>query len=164
MGNFLISPLKKYFYIPLAVFLVSSCTKLDVFEKNAEIPGQKWQYNNAPTFTFAITDTTASYSISIVLRHTDAYQYNNIWLKVGSRAPGDSMHYQNVDIPLGSDSKGWNGNGMDDIFEFRKNITPGPVPFKMPGNYTFTIAQIMRENPLPHILSIGLRVEKVNAY
>jgi len=51
---------------------------------------------------------------------------------------------------------------MDDIFEVRKNITPGPVPFKKAGNYTFIIAQIMRENPLKHILNVGIRVEKVN--
>jgi len=80
---------------------------------------------------------------------------------VGSRAPGDTMRFQNIDITLGSDAKGWEGRGMDDIYEFRKNITPGPVPFKKPGTYTFTISHIMRENPLRHILSIGLRVEKV---
>ncbi len=50
---------------------------------------------------------------------------------------------------------------MDDIFEVRKNITPGPVPFKKAGIYTFTIGQIMRENPLLHILNVGIRVEKV---
>ena len=118
-------------------------------------------YNNTPAFTFNITDTAASYNIFIVLRHTDAYKYNNIWLKVGSQAPGDTMHFQNMNITLGTDAKGWEGNGMDDIFELRKNITPGPVPFKKPGKYTFTISQIMRENPLQHILSVGLRVEKM---
>jgi gliding motility-associated lipoprotein GldH len=134
---------------------------LDVFEKNVKIGGQ-WMYNNTPVITFNITDTTVSYNIFIVLRHTDAYKYNNIWLKVGSQAPGDTMHFQDMDIVLGTDAKGWEGNGMDDIFEFRKNITPGPMPFKKPGNYTFTISHIMRENPLHHILSVGLRVEKVH--
>ena len=49
---------------------------------------------------------------------------------------------------------------MDDIYELRKNITPGPVSFKRPGNYIFAIAQIMRENPLLHIMDVGIRVEK----
>ncbi|MGH2564118.1 MAG: hypothetical protein ACRDE8_14425 [Ginsengibacter sp.] len=47
------------------------------------------------------------------------------------------------------------------MFEVRKNITPGAVPFKKPGEYTFSVAQIMRENPLSHILNVGFRVEKV---
>ena len=97
-----------------------------------------------------------------MLRHTDAYNYNNLWLTLGSQAAGDTMRYQNINVELGDDAKGWAGTGMDDIFEVRKNITPGPIPFKKSGNYTFSVAQIMRENPLKHILNVGMRVEKVN--
>lgn len=127
-----------------------------------QIPEQVWDNTNKPSFTFTITDTTASYNIFIVVRHTDAYNYNNLWLTLGLQAPGDSIHSQNINIELGNDAKGWEGTGMDDIFEIRKNITPGPLPFKKAGNYTFTIAQIMRENPLRHILNVGIRVEKVS--
>ena len=95
------------------------------------------------------------------MRHTDAYKYNNVWLSFGSQAPGDTMHSQNLDITLGNDAKGWEGKGMDDIFEYRKNITPGPVPLKKAGTYTFTLSQIMRENPIDHILNVGVRIEKV---
>ena len=126
-----------------------------------QIPEQVWYNTNKPSFTFIITDTAATYNVYIVLRHTDAYNYNNLWLTLGSQAPGDSIHSQNINIELGNDAKGWEGTGMDDIFEIRKNITPGPIPFKKAGNYTFTIAQIMRENPLKHILNVGIRVEKV---
>ena len=131
-----------------------------MFEKTDPIPQQSWDYNHKPSFTFTITDTSTAYNIFIVLRHTDAYSYNNIWLTVGSQAPGDTMRSQNMNLELGDDVKGWHGTGTDDIFEVRKNISPGPVPFKKPGNYTFTIAQIMRENPLKHILNVGIRVEK----
>ncbi len=125
------------------------------------IQSQQWFYNNNPSFTFNITDTSHAYNIFIILRHTDAYAYNNIWLKLGSQSPADSMLFQNINLNLGNDAKGWEGTAMDDIIEVRKNITPGPVPFKKAGKYIFTIAQIMRENPLKHVLSIGIRVEKV---
>ena len=32
--------------------------------------------------------------------------------------------------------------------------------FKQPGKYSFSISQIMRDNPLLHIMSVGLRIEK----
>jgi gliding motility-associated lipoprotein GldH len=80
---------------------------------------------------------------------------------MGSQSPGDTMLYQNINIEVGNDAKGWAGTGMDDIFEVRKTLTPGPIPFKKSGGYTFTLAQIMRENPLKHILNVGIRVEKV---
>jgi gliding motility-associated lipoprotein GldH len=133
-----------------------------VFEKTAPIPAQSWSYDNKPSFTFTITDTSAAYNVYIVVRHTDAYNYNNLWLTVGSQTPGDTMRFQNINLELGNDAKGWEGTGMDDIFEVRKNITQGPIPFKKAGDYTFTLSQIMRENPLKHILNVGIRVEKVN--
>ena len=138
-----------------------SCVKVDLFEKQAKIPSQQWFYDNNPSFTFDISDTTSLYNLYIVLRHTDSYNYSNIWLRLGSKSPGDSMRFQNINLTLASDANGWEGAGVDDIFEVRKSITAGPIPFKKPGKYTFSISQIMRENPLTHILNVGLRVEKV---
>lgn len=142
--------------------MLASCTRIDLFEKQVSIPDQSWFYQNKPEFTFQINDTNALYNIYVILRHTDAYEYNNIWLRLGSTAPGDTTRYQNINLSLATDLKGWDGTGMDDIYEVRKIITPGPVPVKKMGIYRFTVEQIMRENPLRHILSVGLRVEKVN--
>ena len=151
--------MKLIFYLPL-MFALTGCAKINVYEKDVHIPVQAWYYNFKPSFSFTISDTSAIYSVYIVLRHTDAYKYNNLWLSLGSQAPGDSMHFQNINLLLANDQKGWEGSGMDDIYELRKNITPGPVPFKRPGNYIFAIAQIMRENPLLHVMDVGIRVEK----
>lgn len=151
----------------LAVTIVSSvcftaCSPINLYEKTVLIPSQAWYYNYVPSFSFNITDTTAAYNIYIVLRHTDSYEYNNIWLRLGTKAPGSAEHFQNLDLTLGNDAKGWEGQGMDDIFDVRKIITRGAIPFKRAGTYTFTVAQIMRENPLKHILNVGIRVEKTS--
>jgi gliding motility-associated lipoprotein GldH len=153
--------LKKIIVIWALASAVASCSTVDLYEKQAFMPSQQWYYNNMPSFTFKITDTVSLYNLYIVLRHTDAYNYNNIWLRLGSKAPGDTIRFQNINLPLATDATGWDGTGTDDIFEVRKNITPGPVPFKKAGSYTFSIAQIMREDPLNHILNVGLRIEKV---
>lgn len=154
--------MKKIISIIFLSTLFASCIKIDLFEKQSQIPSQQWYYNNVPQFTFNIEDTSSLYNVYIVLRHTDLYQYNNIWLRVGSTSPSDTVHYQNINLRLATDSKGWEGTGMDDIFEVRKNISPGPVSFKRSGDYSFSVAQIMRENPLNYILNVGIRVEKVN--
>ena len=140
---------------------VSSCAKVDVFEKNTAIPQHRWPYSLQPVFDFTITDTASLYNLYIVLRHTDAYRYNNIWLNVGSQSPADSMRYQKFDLQLGTDASGWEGTGMGDIWELRKSITKGPFKFNKAGNYKFEIAQMMRENPLPGIMNVGVRVEKL---
>jgi gliding motility-associated lipoprotein GldH len=100
--------------------------------------------------------------VYVIIRHTDRYEYNNIWLRIGLKTPSDSFNYQNVNLTLATDAKGWEGTGMDDIYEVRKNISFAPLSFKKPGDYTFSIAQIMRENPLKNILNVGLRIEPVS--
>jgi gliding motility-associated lipoprotein GldH len=144
--------------ITFCVF-VSSCTQLATFEKDTAIPGNKWKSSVEIKGSFAVTDTTATYNTYIVLRHTDAYKYNNIWLNVGIQPPADSMHFQKLDVALGTDAAGWFGSGMNDIWELRQLYFKG-VRFKNPGTYNFTITQIMREDPLPGIMSAGFRLEK----
>jgi gliding motility-associated lipoprotein GldH len=136
-----------------------SCTQLDTFEKNTSIPNYQWQSSFAAKGSFAITDTAVAYNAYIVLRHSDAYKYNNIWLNVGIQPPADTMRYQKVDLQLGIDDKGWTGAGMNDIWEQRQILFTGRH-FKTTGTYNFSIKQIMRDDPLPAIMSAGLRVEK----
>lgn len=148
--------------IMMLIFFVlfTSCKQIDVFEKNTSIPKYEWQSNFAATGNFIISDTLSEYNISLVLRHTDAYKYNNIWLEIGLQAPGDSLYKQKVDLKLGDDANGWEGTGMNDIWEVRKLLNGKPRRFKQPGNYNFSISQIMRDNPLPNVITVGLRVEK----
>lgn len=141
--------------------LFFSCKHIDVYEKNVNIPKSEWSYNFSPSYTFNIADTTVDYNIYVVVRHRDAYNYNNIWIDMGTKPPADTIHHQKLDIQLGDDEQGWYGTGLDDIWEYRKIISRGPYRFRKAGEYNFTISQIMRENPLPGILSVGIRIEKV---
>ena len=146
--------------VATCVIYISSCTQIDIFEKNTTIPNNEWKQDFAATGDFLVADTISPYSIYLVLRHTDAYQYNNIWLNIGLQPPGDSMHFQKVNLVLGDDANGWEGSGMNDIWEVRKLLNAEPRRFRQPGKYSFKILQIMRDNPLPHIMSVGLRLEK----
>ena len=62
------------------------------------------------------------------------------------------------DVLLATNEKGWMGTGMDDVYEHRSTLA-ARQPLKA-GTYTFTIEQIMREDPLREVLNVGLRLEK----
>ncbi len=138
-----------------------SCRQIDVYEKNTPIPKYEWQRNFAANGSFTIKDTSAFYNVSVVLRHTDAYAYNNIWLNIGLQSPGDSMYFQKIDLLLGNDANGWEGAGMNDIWEVRKLLNGQARRFKKAGTYQFQISQLMRDEPLKNVMSAGLRVEKM---
>jgi gliding motility-associated lipoprotein GldH len=137
-----------------------SCRQLDVYEKNTTIAGHNWKSDFAAKGSFDITDTTSFYNLYVVLRHTDAYRYENIWLSIGLQAPGDSMRYTRYNVQLAKGAEGWEGTGMNDIWEIRKLLQTSGSLFKKTGTWNFSISQLMRDNPLPHIMSAGLRVEK----
>ena len=140
-----------------------SCQKVDLFEKDVSIPRHAWQSNYKPEFHFTITDTATPYNIYIVLRHSEKYSYNNIWLNLYTHIPGDSsVQKVQYELPL-ANSEGWLTNdAMDDLYEHRILITPGNERFyfKKPGEYVFTFEQIMREDPLENVFNVGLRIEK----
>ena len=153
---------KLLFLLPAFLcLLLFSCRQIDLFEKDTPIPKYQWQNNFSAKGIFNITDTIAAYNLFLVLRHTDAYKYNNIWLNVGLQSPGDTMYRQKVDLSLGNDANGWEGSGMNDIWEVRKLLNGEPKRFKKAGPYNFNIDQIMRDNPLFNIMSVGLRIEKI---
>lgn len=154
---------KMILFVALTSLAFVGCVSINLYEKQTPIPDQKWTYNFVPEFSFQIKDTVSRYNLSVVIRHTDMYAYNNIWIKLGTQTPGDTVHFQRINLVLvAPEGEGWLGSGMNDIYEVRKNISPGPISFKTPGIYNFSIAQVMRDNPLAHIMSIGMRLEKVS--
>jgi gliding motility-associated lipoprotein GldH len=152
-----------YFVLLTSYFLLpASCTRVDVFEKNATIPKQVWSSRYKPEITFDIQDTISRYNIFIVIRHTDAYRYKNIWINVHTESPSGVTHNQPLNLQLATDSKGWLGSGMDDIFEHRILITPPQSPERLgAGTYRFKLENIMREDPLKNVMNVGIRLEKV---
>ena len=147
------------------VFLMMSffsCKQMEVYEKNEVIPEASWHRNFPVTGKFIIPDTIATYNIYLIFRHTDGYKYNNIWLNMGLQVPGDSMQYQKLELTLGNDATGWEGTGLNDIWEVRKQINSQPMRFKKSGEYNYSISQIMRDEPLNHVMSAGLRVQKAD--
>ena len=153
--------MKKIIYIvSLCVLLISACGKVNFFERTQRFPQQEWPFAVEPTASFDIQDTSSLYHIYVVLRHTDAYRYNNIWINVITQSPNDSPKTQLLNIALADNTKGWLGSGMDDIYDRRARITREPIALKK-GLYTFKLKQAMREDPLAYVLSAGVRVEKV---
>ena len=147
--------------VSVFVFLLASCNTIDVFEKNEAIPQQAWSSHFKPDFTFVIKDTSARYNIFLVVRHTDAYKYKNLWLNISIQEPGGVTKNNSVELKLATDDKGWLGSGMDDIFEHRILVTAEPKQL-MSGTYHFKLENIMRDDPLDHVMDVGIRLEKVN--
>ena len=153
-------PIKRVFFllVPCTLFLIS-CNTIDLYEKSVTIPGHQWKSSFKPSFDFTIKDTSSAYKLFFILRHNEKYSFNNIYINVYVKGPGqDTAMKIQQDLVLATNEKGWLGTGMDDIYEHR--IPLAAEQSLKAGNYTFTIEQIMREDPLENVLNAGLRIEK----
>lgn len=149
-------------FIVSFLLLLSSCQTIDLYERVVPIPQHEWQSSLTPVFKFTIKDTTADYQLYVILRHNEKYNYNNIWLNLYANAPQEPTRKFTVELPLATNERGWLGSGMDDVYDHRIALTLDPQQFNFnkPGDYTFRLEQIMREDPLEHVMDVGLRIEK----
>lgn len=143
----------------LSIILMQSCNTIDVYEQTIPIPKHAWKSNLRLNFTAVIKDSIGYYNIYFVLRHSESYHFNNIWLDFTAAFPNDSAKTQRLNLQLAT-GNGWLGTSMDDIIEQRLLINKQPI--RLPaGTYKFSLLQIMREDPLQNILNAGIRIEKV---
>lgn len=167
MSNFQISHYHKNYRSLSAICLLQiafgllliSCTTSDLYEKHVSLPNHEWKNEYKPTFDFTIKDTTSLYKVFFVIRHTEKYRYNNIWINLYSQPAGDTLHKAQYELQLATNEKGWLATGMGDIYEHRKELIR-PVRLRA-GTYKLILENIMREDPLQHVLNVGIRIEKI---
>lgn len=150
---------KNIFLFSIIIFFLASCQSLGSFENTTAFPKHEWPSSQKVQVHFKVTDTAAFYNIFVVIRHTGAYHFNNIWLNLSTKNTGDTLQTQQLNLPLANNSQGWLGTYFDDIIENRVQVNAYPMKLKA-GEYDFTLQQTMREDPLQEIMNAGIRIEK----
>lgn len=141
------------------LILVSSCDENRVYEKNEDIYMFEWDYNDKKTFEAEITDSKPK-TVLVNFRHTYFFGARNVILDLTVKTPKDSIFEIPVNILLSEPNGRWYGECSGDICDIKfpiKKLTN--YSFSDTGKYTFTLAQNMRVNPLPHAMGVGLRIE-----
>lgn len=154
---------------PFAVIVVwlsfAACRSSPQYQDHVTIPKNAWTYSFKPEFHFTITDTAAPYQLFFLIRHTDAYPFSNIWIQLETQAPGSkTFQKMRVEVPLAASTGQWLGRGMGEIWEQRVpiNNVSTPAVFQKKGDYTIRLSHDMRKNPLPDVMQVGLRIEKLD--
>ena len=151
----------------LGAATLSACDPSRVYEENVDLKSPSgeayvWDVQQRPTFTFAIADTTARYDVYFNVRNASGYGFYNLYLKhtltgPSGRPAGPALLHQLVLMdpktgePLGA--------GAGDIFDHQFLALPHQH-FAKTGTYKLMLEQYMRQNQLPGIMAVGVRVAK----
>ena len=156
------SNIKKPHNYLIGFFLITmlSCDS-GIYEEYHSFDSQIWNTDSIIEFSYIISDTTKKYDLSLKLRHSIEYEFQNLFVFLYSKKK------DTIEINLADKNGKWLGSGVSDIREVEYNIEKGRVFFRK-GEYQLSIEQAMRygfENKidnLENVLDIGLIISKNN--
>tara|TARA_B100000214_G_scaffold26873_1_gene17609 strand:+ start:213 stop:614 length:402 start_codon:yes stop_codon:yes gene_type:complete len=132
-----------------------------VFQAYQSLDKNEWHTDSVLTFNYSILDTTKKYNLSLKVRHSVDYEYENLFLFLGG------THQDTIEITLSNKEGKWMGSGISNIREF-KYIFDEKKQFINKGNYKLDVEQAMRYGAeekikvLHHILGLGLIISENN--
>lgn len=152
---------RSFIIVFAAVFsmLLASCDKNMVFEENTAIKDHSWDTAQVVKFEVNIQDTVTPHNFYVNVRNGDAYKYSNLYMLINTTFPNGKSSHDTLECVLADQKGRWLGEGIGDLWNnqilFKKNVR-----FPVPGTYKFEFRQFMREERLPMITDIGMRIEK----
>ncbi|WP_345115127.1 gliding motility lipoprotein GldH [Hymenobacter algoricola] len=143
------------------LLLLAACDPGQVYEKNTDLDEYVWGVQVKPTFEFTIADTTQRYDVYFNIRNASAYGYYNLYVQhtltdPAGRPVSKLLHQMLLMDPQTGEP---NGNGTGDIYDHQFLALPGQR-FHQTGTYKLLLEQYMRQDQLPGIMAVGVRVAK----
>ena len=132
-----------------------------VYENFESFETNSWHTDSVITFNYTITDTISKYDLSLSIRHSVDYEYQNLFLFL------ESDTKDTIEIILADKIGKWYGSGICDIREFNYTFQTRKM-FDKKGAYDLTVEQAMRYGSaekiqhLENITDIGLIISKHN--
>lgn len=134
-----------------------ACNDNALVDQNEAIRDRIWDYGNRPSIEVNITDANQPYDLFLNLRHSGKYAYSNIFVLLHQHAPNGSRDTTRVEIRLAEPDGRWTGRSSGSLFSHQQLVRSNYV-FPDTGRYVFSFEQNMRENPLPEVVGVGLRI------
>lgn len=148
---------KKFNSLFALLILLSGCTNSFVFSEFYPIDERGWNNNQVLHFNPCPNDSIGTYNVSLVIRHSNSYRYQDIWLAVAFKEDID-INIDTIHLRLADEKGHWIGNGNNFIHTFTYGYKEG-IRFSK-GSCGISVKQIMKDNPLRGINNIGIVVEK----
>ncbi|MFK7809483.1 MAG: gliding motility lipoprotein GldH [Saprospiraceae bacterium] len=135
-----------------------ACQEEFYFESEKTIAEDQWTYQDSVNFTFSIADTSALYNLILDIEHATDYRFQNIYLNVATKYPSGKRIKEQLPINFADKMGKWYGDCDSEWCRLRVNLQQGAF-FNAVGDYTITLEQHMRVNPLPGVRGLSLKLE-----
>lgn len=139
--------------------LMMSCHRDVVSSAHHDLPEQGWAMTDTVRLALQVEDSAQSYDLALMLRHTDQYTYQNLWLFVQSRDSLSPVKCDTVMVCLADDRGQWLGTRAGRYYSGYV-VMERDITFPVAGTYTIDIVQGMRDSVIYGIADVGLELRK----
>ena len=118
--------------IVAAALILVACQRKPVMAhaRFIHLPSNGWQSRTPLTFKTQYDDSTATYDLSLAVRHDVTYAYRSLSLVVDIIAADATMTRKTVNIPLADGYGNWTGGGFGALYQDTISIADGISPDK----------------------------------
>ena len=136
-----------------------SCGNEVLVDHTVEFEKRTWEVQDKFKTQFEVTDTVSNFNFFVTLRNTNDYPYQNVFVFLRTDFPNGKSKLDTINCPL-ADAKGkWLGKGFSGVYDNRI-LFMARKRFPLMGSYSISIEHAMRDEELPGILDVGVRIEK----
>jgi gliding motility-associated lipoprotein GldH len=141
-----------------------SCDSQRVYETNKDFAQGQWPQRDTAKFVFTIADTAVVYNVLVNVRNTLDYETARLFVNYTLMdSAGTVMRKRLLENMLFDRKTGepFGKSGLGNIYDHQIMVEPR-MKFPYAGSYEVRLTHLMRVDSLQEILSVGVRVERIN--
>ncbi len=147
----------RFYIIALGFLMFQACADSSLVDDFVSVPNQAWDYSFKPTVPVVIQNPDQDYAVYLNLRHTSAYPYSNLFVKIVLKDSLEQLEFQRIELTLAESDGKWTGKAAGSLYT-HQFLVSDDYRFPDTGTFHFELEQDMRQNPLPGIDAVGLRI------
>ena len=143
----------------IVLITLFSCEEPSLYNQTRSFPNNEWYIDSIQQFDFNLQNLEPI-DVSLYLRYSRTYEYNNIYLKGMLFDSTDQLVSEKlVNIKLSDDKTGQPlGDGSGSLF-VKKIVLIDSLIVKNSGNYALMVCHYLRDNPLKEVYDIGCTID-----
>ena len=138
--------------------VLASCGEPPLMAESKEVSMDGWPSEERLLFHWDVQDTLQRQDLLLDIRHDQTYPYSNLYVFLTYRYPNGRSRVDTVECTLANERGEWRGSGFGDLVDHRFLLQSG-IQFPLRGRYGLEVRHGMRQDPIPAVANVGLRLE-----
>lgn len=141
------------------MLILSACGPNYLYNESSSFEQDTWSYAQIQQHEVEIEDLSHLYNLSIGVKHSVEYAYQNLYVKITTTFPDQQTREQVLSLDLADGSGTWYGKCGGKNCTLTIPIQQNAI-FEKAGRYRLSIEQYMRTEKVEGIRSLSFMVEK----